>query len=46
MDYNAILERILNTVDREAYRFSGTHLSQPDAAAQKGPPSLAQARAL
>jgi tetratricopeptide (TPR) repeat protein len=35
MDYNAILERILNTVDREAYRFSGSHLSQPDAAAQK-----------
>jgi Flp pilus assembly protein TadD len=35
MDYNAILERILNTVDREAYRFSGGHLPQPDAAAQK-----------
>ncbi len=35
MDYNAILERILNTVDREAYRFSGTHLSQPDAVAQR-----------
>jgi tetratricopeptide (TPR) repeat protein len=35
MDYNAILERILHTVDREAYRFSGTHLPQPDAAAQK-----------
>ena len=35
MDYNAILERILNTVDREAYRFSGAHLPQPDAAAQR-----------
>jgi tetratricopeptide (TPR) repeat protein len=35
MDYNAILERILNTVDREAYRFTSVHLPQPDAAAQK-----------
>ena len=35
MDYNAILERILNTVDREAYRFSGAHLPPPDAAAQQ-----------
>jgi tetratricopeptide (TPR) repeat protein len=35
MDYNAILERILQTVDREAYRFSGTHLSPPDASAQQ-----------
>jgi tetratricopeptide (TPR) repeat protein len=35
MDYNAILERILNTVDREAYLFSGSHLPQPDAVAQR-----------
>jgi tetratricopeptide (TPR) repeat protein len=35
MDYNAILERILNTVDREAYRFSGSHLPQEDATAQQ-----------
>src|SRR4030095_2707915 len=35
MDYNAILERLLHTVAREAYSCSGRHLSQPAAAAQK-----------
>jgi tetratricopeptide (TPR) repeat protein len=35
MDYNAILERILDTVDREAYDYHATHLPQDDAAAQQ-----------
>jgi tetratricopeptide (TPR) repeat protein len=35
MDYNAILERILNTVDRESYLYNEGHLSPQDAAAQR-----------
>lgn len=34
MDYNAILDRILDTVDHEAYRYTGAHLTAQDAEAQ------------